>query len=192
MLSYHWGWVWHEGCGPSFLSGRFLQKRCHYLTLCHPLVYIISISPNHVYMINHLVLTSIFTILIKMIYNILNLFWHTSFFSSTSILHEGLKIKFNFSKFLYYAHKNNGEKTTHDERSYEMLMFWPMHSLIPFMFHKNWEIHLLSKVWRRCAFCTVPTWFIEHPSPSSFFESFVRLIHISFVSNDLFLTFWPL
>ena len=113
------------------------------------------------------------------------------FFSSTSILHEGLKIKFNFSKFLYYAHKNNGEKTTHDERSYEMLMFCPKHSLILFMFHKSWEIHLISKVWHRCAFCTVPTWFIEHPSSSSLFKCFVQLIHISFVPNHLFLTFWP-
>ena len=97
---------------------------------------------------------------------------------------------FFFSNFLYYPHKNNSEKTTHDDRSYEMLMFCSMHSIIPFMFHKSWEIHLFSKVWHRCVFRTVPTWFIDHLSPSSLFEQFVRLIHISFVPNDLFLTFW--
>ena len=53
MLSYHWGWLWHKGYDPSFPSGSFLQKHCHCLKLCHPLVYIINISPNHVYMINH-------------------------------------------------------------------------------------------------------------------------------------------
>ena len=98
---------------------------------------------------------------------------------------------FFFSNFLYYPHKNNSENTIHDERSYEMLIFFfPMHSLVPFMFHKSWEIHLFSKVWHRCVFRTVPTWFIDHLSPSSLFEQFVRLIHISFVPNDLFLTFW--
>ena len=112
-------------------------------------------------------------------------------FCSTCILHEGPKINFYFSNFLYYPHKNNCVNTTHNERSYEKLMFCPMHSLIPFVFHQSWEIHLISKVWRRCAFHTVHPCFIEHPSPSSLFECFVLLIHISFVPNHLFLTFWP-
>ncbi|CBI33477.3 unnamed protein product, partial [Vitis vinifera] len=102
---------------------------------------------------------------------------------------KDLKSFFFSSNFLYYPRKNNSENKTYDERSYEMLMFCPMHSLIPFMFHKSWEIHFLSKVWRRCVFHMVPTWFIEHPSPSSLFKCFVQLIHISFVLNDLFLTF---
>ena len=96
---------------------------------------------------------------------------------------------FFVSNFLYYPHKNNGEKTTHDERSYEMLMFCPKHSLILFMFHKSWKIHLFSKVWHKCVFRMVPMWFIEHPSSSSLFKRFVQLIHISFVPNALFLTF---
>ena len=36
-----------------FLHVDSYKKCCHYLILCHRLVYIISISPNHVYMINH-------------------------------------------------------------------------------------------------------------------------------------------
>ncbi|CBI24419.3 unnamed protein product, partial [Vitis vinifera] len=31
---------------------------------------------------------------------------------------------FFFSNFLYYPHKNNSENTIHDERSYEMLIFF--------------------------------------------------------------------
>ena len=36
-----------------FLHVDSYKKRFHYLILCHRLVSIISISPNHVYMINH-------------------------------------------------------------------------------------------------------------------------------------------
>ena len=36
-----------------FLHADSYKKRCHYLILCHRLISIISISPNHVYMINH-------------------------------------------------------------------------------------------------------------------------------------------
>ena len=138
-----------------------------------------------------LVLTSICTIVIKMTYHILNFFWQITFILQYMYITWGPKINFYFSNFLYYPHKNNCANTTHNERSYERLMFFPMHSLIPFLFHQSWEIHLLSKVWRRCAFRTVHLCFIEHPSPSSLFECFVQLIHISFVPNHLFLTFWP-
>ena len=191
MLSNNWEWLWHEGCGPSFPSSPFLQKRCHYLILCHPLVYIISICPNHVYMIIHPSFNFNFYIFDKDDTTYWTLFVIQVFLAIHLYYMKDLK-SFFFSNFLYYPHKNNSENKTYDERSYEMLMFCPMHSLIPFMFHKSWEIHLISKVWRRCVFHMVPMWFIEHPSPSSLFKCFVRLIHISFVSNDLFLTFWPL
>ena len=99
MLSYHWGWLWHEECGPSFPSGLCLQKRCHYLILCHPLVYITSIYPNHVYMIIHPSFNFNFYNFDKNDSTNWTLFVIQVFLSSTSILHERPKFIFLFQIF---------------------------------------------------------------------------------------------